>query len=92
MASPLTRIPCARIMCTLNVTITIDDDLLRKAREHARRRGVSLQEMLRAYLRSVVGEASPEAVASELLDLMRNSPGNSGGRKISRAEAHEGRA
>jgi hypothetical protein len=78
-------------MCLLNVTISIDDDLLRKAREHARRRGVSLQELLRAYLRSVVGEASPETLAKELLELMRKSPGNSGGRRIRRDEAYEGR-
>lgn len=79
-------------MCSLNLTISVDDDLLRKAREHARRRGVSLQEMLRSYLRSLVGEASPEAVAAELLDLMRRTPGNSGGKKIRRDEAYEGRA
>ncbi len=79
-------------MCSLNLTISIDDDLLRKAREHARRRGLSLQEMLRSYLKSLVGEASPEAVAAELLDLMRRTPGKSEGRKIRRGEAYEGRA
>jgi hypothetical protein len=79
-------------MCSVNLTIAVDDDLLRRAREHAQRRGTSLQEMLRAYLRSLVGEASPEAVATELLDLMRRAPGNSGGRKIRREEAYGGRA
>lgn len=79
-------------MCSVNVTISIDDDLLRKAREHARRRGVSLQEMLRAYLRTVVGAAPREAAATELLYLMRQSPGNSGGRGVLRADAYEGRA
>jgi Family of unknown function (DUF6364) len=79
-------------MCSLNLTISVDDDLLRKAREHAQRRGLSLQEMLRNYLKSVVGETSPEAVAAELLDLMRRAPGNSGGRRIRRDDAYEGRA
>jgi len=79
-------------MCSLNLTISVDDALLRKAREHARRRGVSVQEMLRGYLRSLAGEASPEAVAKELMDLMRRQPGNSGGRKVRRDDAYEGRA
>lgn len=78
-------------MCSLNLTISVDDDLLRKAREHASRRGLSLQEMLRNYLRTLVGEASPDAVATELLGLIRRKPGNSGGRKIKRHEAYEGR-
>jgi hypothetical protein len=75
----------------LNLTISVDDDLLRKAREHAQRRGLSLQELLRSYMKSLVGEPSPEAVATELLDLMRRAPGDSGGRKIRRDEAYEGR-
>jgi hypothetical protein len=78
-------------MCSVNLTISVDDDLLRKAREHAQRRGLSLQELLRSYLRGLVGERSPEAVAAELLDLMRREPGNSGGRKIRRDDAYQGR-
>lgn len=78
-------------MCMMNLTISVDDDLLSKARDHARRRGLSLQDLLRGYLRGLVGEASPDAVATELLDLMRRHPGNSGGRKIKRDEAYEGR-
>ena len=78
-------------MCSLNLTISVDDDLLRKAREHANRRGLSLQEILRNYLRTLVGEASPDAIATELLGFMRREPGNSGGRKIKRHEAYEGR-
>ncbi len=79
-------------MCEMNLTISVDDDLLRKARDHARRRGLSLQDLLRGYLRSLVGDAAPDAVATELLSLMRRRPGNSGGKKIKRGEAYEGRS
>jgi hypothetical protein len=76
----------------MNLTMSVDDDLLRKAREHARRRGVSLQDLLRGYLRGLVGEVSPDAIATELLDLMRRQTGDSGGRKIKRDDGHEGRS
>jgi hypothetical protein len=75
----------------VNVTISVDDDLLERARAHANRRGVSLQELLREHLRSLVGDRSPESVAAELLDLMERAGGRSGGRRIERGEAYEGR-
>jgi len=75
----------------MNLTISVDDDLLRRARALARERGVSLQDLLREYLRSIAGETSPEAVAEELLDLMDRHGGHSGGRRFGREEAYEGR-
>lgn len=75
----------------MNLTITIDDELLRRARELAGRRGISLQELLRDYLRTLVGERSGAQVASELAALMRDHGGRSGGRRISREEAYEDR-
>jgi hypothetical protein len=58
----------------------------------ARRRGTSLQELLREQLRALVGETSPQEVARELLDLMERRGGNSRGRRIRRDDAYEGRA
>jgi len=75
----------------VNLTISVDDDLLRRARHLARQRGVSLQDLLRDYLRSLAGEEPGEAVAAELLDLMNRHGGRSGGRCIRRDEAYEGR-
>jgi len=75
----------------MNLTISVDDDLLRRARDLARRRGVSLQDLLRDYLRSLAGDEPPEVVAEELLDLMDRHGGHSGGRRIGREEAYEGR-
>ena len=76
----------------MNLTISIDDRILDRARALARRRGVSLQDLLRRYLESIAGERSREDVADELSRLMRNSPGGSKGRPISRDDAYRGRA
>lgn len=75
----------------MNLTITVDDELLQRARDLARRRGVSLQGMLREYLRTLVGETSGEEAAAELLDLFARHGGHSRGRKIRREDAYEGR-
>jgi len=77
---------------SMNLTIAVEDDLLEEARNHARRRGVSLQELLREYLRTLVGERSGAEVADELLELMKTHGGHSGGRRWRREDAYEGRA
>ncbi|MBK8975503.1 MAG: ribbon-helix-helix protein, CopG family [Planctomycetes bacterium] len=74
-----------------NLTIAVDDDLLHRAREHARERGTSLQALLRDYLARIAGERSPVAEASELLDLMESAGGRSGGRLFRRDDAYEDR-
>lgn len=75
----------------MNLTIAVDDDLLERARELARRRGVSLQELLREQLRTLTGERSGADVAAELMELMETHPGRSGGRRWRREDAYEGR-
>ena len=73
----------------MNLTISVDDDLLRKARAVAARRGTSLQSLIRAHLRALVGASSRVEAADELLDLMERGGGHSGGRRIGRDEAYE---
>ena len=75
----------------MNLTIAVDDDLLERARALARRRGMSLQELLREYLSTLVGERSGADVAQELLELMATHGGHSGGHRWSREDAYEGR-
>jgi len=75
----------------MNLTIAVDDDLLERARELARKRGVSLQELLRDQLRTLTGERSGADVAEELLELMATHPGRSGGRSWRREDAYAGR-
>jgi hypothetical protein len=75
----------------MNLTISVDDDLIERARDLARRRGVSLQDLLREYLRTLVGDRPATQVADELAAVWEESPGHSGGRRIRREEAYEER-
>jgi hypothetical protein len=75
----------------VNITISVDDQLLERARKLASARGTSVQELFRAYLEALVGRRSSESVARELIELMQTRGGHSGGRRIERSEAYEGR-
>jgi len=75
----------------MNLTITVDDELLAKAREMAQRQGTSVQEVIRKQLAEYVGDRSRGEVAKELVELLKATGGRSGGRKIRREEAYEGR-
>jgi len=75
----------------MNVTLSADENLLRKAREVARRQGVSFNEMFRRYLRSVTGAASDEDPAAEFLALVDQGQGSLNGQKWTREELHERR-
>jgi hypothetical protein len=74
-----------------NLTISVDEDLLRRARGLARKQGTSLNALLRGYLETLVGEQPGDLVADELLMLMHTHGGRSGGRKIGRDELYEDR-
>ena len=76
---------------TTDITVSIDEQLASRAREVARRQGTSLNALIRRYLETLAGDVPGDAVASELLDLMRRHGGHSGGRRIRREEAYEGR-
>ena len=77
---------------TTNITVSIDEQLASRAREVARRQGASLNALIRSYLETLAGDVPGDAVAGELLDLMRRHGGHSGGRRIRREEAYEGRS
>jgi hypothetical protein len=76
----------------MNVTISIDDELANRAREAARRQGTTLNDMIRRHLETVAGLRNGATLAKELRQLWADHPGHSGGRKIARDEAYEGRA
>ena len=50
-----------------------------------------MNALLRGYLETLVGEQPGEVVADELLMLMHEHGGRSGGRKIRRDELYEDR-
>jgi len=81
----------------MNPTISVDDETLGRARALARQRGVSLQDLLRRMLASLVGSrtangtAGTAGTADELMGLLRKTAGNSAGAPIARRDAYEGR-
>jgi hypothetical protein len=73
----------------MNVTLSLDDKLLERARKLAARRGISLNQMIRDYLSGVTGEPSPEELAAELDALWAEGSGDSRGWRFNREELHD---
>jgi hypothetical protein len=74
----------------MNLTIAVDDKVLERARSVARRRGISLQELLRQMLESLAGSRTAADDADELIGLLRSTPGRSQ-EPIRREDAYDGR-
>jgi predicted transcriptional regulator len=73
----------------MNITLAIDDDLVKAARHVARAMGKSLNQVVREYLESLTDRDRAEQDARDLRRLSAEGRGRSGGRKISREELHE---
>jgi hypothetical protein len=73
----------------MNVTLSLDEKLLERARKLAARRGISLNQMIRDYLAEVTGDPSPEELIEELDGLWASSRGDSGGWRFDREELHD---
>ncbi len=54
-----------------NVTLSLPEDLIAKSREYARKRGMSLNELIRKYLKSNVSVDS-KSTAEKLLEKRRD--------------------
>jgi plasmid stability protein len=75
-----------------NLTITLDDELLRKARVRAAELGTSVNAVLRDHLERWVDLENERRRAMErFLEASRRSRASSGGRKWTRDELHERR-
>lgn len=73
----------------MNVTLSIDEETLARARELAARRGTSLNGMIRAYLEEISSDLTREEILGELDSLWATGGGHSGGRRWTREELHE---
>ena len=73
-----------------NLTLAVDDQLLRRARLRALEQGTSVNALLREYLESYTGasRARREAV-SELLAMSAEAESRRGDRRWTRDELHE---
>jgi plasmid stability protein len=76
-----------------NLTLTIDEDVLRRARIRALEQGTSVNALVRRYLSEVAGEDPGRAALDAALELAQRVEGGSGseGRTWSREELYEER-
>jgi hypothetical protein len=74
-----------------NLTLTIADDVLLRARRRALDHGTSVNALVRAYLESFAGADEVEDAARALVALAEASSGSSGrgGRTWTRDDVHE---
>jgi hypothetical protein len=74
-----------------NLTITVDEETLRRARMRALAEGKSVNRLLREYLDAYSGRSREQSDAvTDLLDLANDAPvAGSGGRRWTRDELHE---
>ena len=73
-----------------NLTITVDDDVLKRARMRALENGVSVNAVLREFLEAYAGarRTSREAIA-DLLQLSQRGASRRGGRIWVRDQLHQ---
>jgi hypothetical protein len=73
-----------------NLTITVDEDVLRQARIRALEQGKSVNAILAEYLRFYADRSTAQVdVTRMLLRLSRKSTSARGGRRWTREELHE---
>ena len=73
-----------------NLTITLDEDVLRKARIRALEQGKSVNAILAEYLTSYADRGTAQVDATRtVLRLSRKSKSARGGRRWTRDELHE---
>jgi len=74
-------------MCSMNVTLSIDDQVVARARKKAEVLGKSLNQLIRDYLERLVGNDDPERSIEEFKRL--SGRGHSHGWRFNRDETHE---
>jgi hypothetical protein len=73
----------------MNVTLSVEDEVIQKARQRAEATGTSVNQLIREYLEQLAGKRDRNADAEQFERLSRMSQGNSGGWKFNRDELHE---
>ncbi|MGD0212839.1 MAG: DUF6364 family protein [Terriglobales bacterium] len=71
----------------MNVTLSIDEQIVKRARKKADALGKSLNQLIRDYLQKLAGGDDAERSIAEFERL--SGTGNSHGHRFNRDEAHE---
>ena len=75
----------------MNVTLSIEDEVIQRARAKAEAMGTSVNQLIRDYLQQLAGKSDAAADAVEFARLSGLTHGNSRGRKFDREEVHRRR-
>jgi hypothetical protein len=78
---------CAHVYVSMNVTLSIDEQIVARARKKAEALGKSLNQLIRDYLQTVVGGDDPERSIEEFKRL--SGQGHSCGWRFNRDEIHD---
>jgi Family of unknown function (DUF6364) len=73
----------------MNVTLSIDDGVIQRARRKAKAIGTSVEQLIRDYLEQLCGIADPDDAAGEFEKLSLQARGDSRGWQFNRRELHE---
>jgi hypothetical protein len=71
----------------MNLTLSVDEQVVARARKKAASMGKSLNQLVRDYLQSIAGTDDPERWIEEMRRL--SGHGNSRGWRFNREEIHE---
>jgi hypothetical protein len=73
----------------MNITLSVDERLVRRARKKADAMGKSLNQLVREYLERLTGSDDAEREVAEIRQLSRAPRGRSRGWRFNRDELHE---
>jgi hypothetical protein len=73
----------------MNVTLSIDDEVLQRARKKAEIMGTSVNQLIRDYLEQLSGKTDFAEDAAEFEKLSLSAQGDSRGWKFDREELHQ---
>ena len=89
MAEPLDTASVRTYYVYMNVTLSVEDEIILRARRRAEALGTSVNQLMREYLEQLAGKSDPNADAAEFERLSKLSNGDSRGWKFNREELHE---
>lgn len=75
----------------MNLTLSVSDEVLERAREAARHQGTSLNALVRKYLETLAGVRDGDDLARQFDVLWESRSGHSGGWRFNRKELYEER-
>lgn len=75
----------------MNLTLSVDDEVVEGARRRAKALGKSVNQLVREYLQQLAGDPDREALLEEFREISKHPLGDSKGWKFNRDEIHERR-